>query len=277
MVACLPTECYSSNSLRQFAGPTAEDFVTDTPTDIRSRENEEIASRFQAGLASRAQRSPFSPSYINARPHSLAEKLRVTPEEEEQILYLYAATYSIHQTASTCGVTTDKVRSVIYNPVFQERIQAHRDEMRINVLQKIEEAQVVLLDALQDPDKLKNASITQISEVFTEISGTQASLITTLRETASPASEVDPARVFSGEELEYMMLLRRRLSIGAPPDRGEDPNLDAPLDFIEVEGGPTIPANPDDEAIVTYWTDDDDHPEPEPEDEPDPFSDEPDE
>lgn len=205
---------------------------------LQDLENAEIQQAFHSQLAARGQISPFSPSFLNSRPKSLAEKLRVTSEEEEKILWHYASTFSIHQTAADLSISISKVRSVVYNPEFRDRIQANRESMQVGILQKIEEAQVVLLDAIQDPEKLKNASITQISEVFTEISGTQAALISSLQAAqGSSVANVDPARVFTGEELEYMMLLRRRLDIGERPDTTrEAPDLDAPLEVLETSG-----------------------------------------
>jgi hypothetical protein len=211
------------------------------PGTSSNSENQEITERFRDSLDQRGRRSNFSPTYLKALPKSMAEKLHTTPEEEEQILYLYAATYSIHKTASACGLSLDKVRAVVYSVSAQDSIAEYRDQMKISVLQKIEEAQVVLLEELQDPDKLKVASITMISEVFSEISATQANLISSIRANQSPTDNMDPGRVFSGEELEYLMLLRRRLSIGAP-ELPEEPDLDAPLEIIEAELSPDQPS-----------------------------------
>lgn len=201
---------------------------------FRVQENEEISGQFRSHLDRRGQRSNFSPSFLNSQPKSALEKFHVTTEQEEQILYLYAATYSLHQTAASSGVSLDKVRAIVYSPLSTEKINHYREEMKISVLQKIEEAQIVLLDSLQEPEKLKASSITQISEVFVEISGTQANLISTLREAYSPTSDMDPGEFFTGEELEYMKMLRRRLDIGhsAIP---EEIDLDAPLDPIETD------------------------------------------
>lgn len=223
--------------------PTSEDF-----TDIQDQENLEISDRYRSHLDQRGKRNNFSPSYLNTRPRDVLEKYSITPEQEEQILYLYASTYSLHQTASSCGIPLDKVRAVVYAPQSHELIQELRATMKISVLQKIEEAQVVLLDAMQDPDKLKDTPLTSISEVFTDISGTQLNLISSLREQHSSISEVDPAEAFTGEELEYMMMLRRRLSMGSKPALPE-PDLDAPLDPWEtdfsVTGEAAGPGDPD--------------------------------
>lgn len=201
---------------------------------LQESENDQIGEEYRGSIEGRGRRSTLSPSYINSRPRTLAEKLHVTPEEEEHILFIFAGTYSIQQTAKSCGVTQDKVRSVVYNPEMRERIQIHRDAMRMSVLSKIEESQYVLLDAMQDPDKLKNSSITQISEVFQEISEVQGNIVTSMREAANPATTVDPIKLFTGDELEYMAMLRKRIGSG---DNGpkEYPNLDAPLSSVEAD------------------------------------------
>ena len=227
------------------------------PDDLRSRENEEITERFAKQLEARGHRSPFSPDFLNSLPRSALERYRITPEQEEEILYLYAATYSLHQTARSAGLSLDKVRAVVYSPSATPKIQAYRDQLRVSVLQKIEEAQVVLLDAVQDPDKLKAASITQISDVFTDISTTQGNLLTSLREASVGSTISDPTEVFDGEDLEYIALLRRRLSIGQRPRSLNFSTDDPPGDFLEthfVEGSsvnldPNDPLDP--EEVLT--------------------------
>lgn len=228
-----------------------ESFYTPPPQDYESSreyENEEISGKFQAGLAQRGHRSPFSTDYLNSRPRSALERFHITAEQEEQILYLYAATYSLHQTASSSGIALDKVRAVVYSPQANERIQSYRDEMKVSLLQKIEETQVVLLDAVQDPEKLKSASITQISEVFVEISETQGNLISSLQSGGSSIREMDPTQIFDGEDLEYIALLRRRLAIGSPTRTEDHASLDSPLDLIDTDfiSGDSINLDPSD-------------------------------
>lgn len=214
-------------------------------------ENEEIAARYHDELARRGHRVPFSPSFLEAQPRSALEKLRVTAEEEEQVLYLYAATYSIHQTASASQLPVDKVRAIVYSPSANDRIQDYRDQMKISLLQKIEETQVVLLDSIQDPNKLADASITMLSDVFVEISSTQSNLLTSLRESHT-ISTVDPSELFGGEDLEYIALLRRKLALGPSatsqsedplPFENEPPAIDA--NFVEGDSVNLDPASGD--------------------------------
>jgi hypothetical protein len=184
----------------------------------RRRESEQIQREYERELQKRSPQRTMSPEYLATLPSSLAEKLRVTPEEEELILYYYAATASVPKTAEACGVSLDKVRAIVYNPRSQSAISDFRDEMRLSVINKIEETQSALLEALQDPDKLRDSSLTQISSVFAQISETQLSLRTAERESArASASIADPTVIFTGEELEYMALLRRRVSSGGTP------------------------------------------------------------
>lgn len=213
-------------------------------SEQRERESELIRDRMIARHNRAYRPSVMSPEYLASLPTTLAEKLRVTPEQEEEILYHYASTSSIPKTADLAGVGVDKVRAVVYNPQSQKHLVEIRDAMRISVISKIEETQTILLDALQDPQKLSQSSLTAISSVFQEISETQLALMTASRELAgSVATLADPSSLFTGDELEYMAFLRRRLS--APPGAGGPPALSAdtreandPMnghEFVDVE------------------------------------------
>lgn len=201
------------------ASPTTAEEYDDATS--QSDESDEIAARYRDQLSLRGHRSPFSPDFLNRQPRSALEKLRISAEEEENVLYLYAGTYSLHQTAASAGISLEKVRAIVYSPSASQKIQAYRDQMRVSVLQKIEEAQVVLLDSMQDPSKLADSSITQISDVFVEISGVQSNLVSSLRESAGHTT-IDPVDVLDGEDLEYLALLRRRLSVGPQSQSTED-------------------------------------------------------
>lgn len=181
----------------------------------RDRENEVISQRYHQELEKRNASRSMSPDYINSLPKSLIEKLRVTPEQQEEILYYYASTSSIPKTAEASGVSLDKVRAVVYNPDSQSTISEIRDALRISVLSKISETQHALLEAIQDPQKLHDSSITQLASVFTDITESQINLTTAQREATGPSAALsNPSEVFTGDELEYMAFLRRRLSAG---------------------------------------------------------------
>lgn len=196
--------------------------ISGSEDERRRRESHEIESRFADYLSKRSLTKSMSPDYVKSLPTSMKEKLRVTPEEEEAILYHYATTSSLNKTASACGVSLDKVRSVVYSPSSQTPLADLRDAMRISVITKIEETQTILLDAIQTPSKLDAASLTQLASVLSEISAVQLSL----RDSLSSASraygllqDADPADIFSGDELEYMAFLRRRLSLPSSASR----------------------------------------------------------
>lgn len=214
-------------------------------TEQRKQESELIRDRMIDRHNRSYRPSVMSPEYLASLPASLAEKLRVTPAEEEEILYHYASTASIPKTATLTGLTLDKVRSIVYNPETQTRLADLRDAMRISVISKIEETQTVLLDAIQDPAKLNAATLTQIASVFNGISETQLALLQSTREaTGGLALVADPSSIFSGEELEFMALMRRRLATGTSPVLQAGPQND-PMDgheFIDVE--PSTPWDP---------------------------------
>lgn len=190
----------------------------DSEYESRLNESEEIEAEVARKYDANNRRPTLSPDYLASLPKSLAEKLRVTPEEEEEILFHYASTSSIQKTALASRVPLDKVRAIVYSPRFADRLGQIRDAIRISVIQKIEETQITLLDTLQDPDKLRDASLTQIASVFSTISEAQINLLTSQGfQTGAHAAVADPSQIFSGDELEYMAFLRRRLSSPLTP------------------------------------------------------------
>lgn len=187
-------------------------------TELRRRESEEISARYAQELEKRNYVTPMAQGFVAARPTSMMEKLRITVEEEEEALFHFAATRSIHKTASSCGISLDKVRAIVYAPQNQDHLGELRTAMRMSIVEKIGETQTVLLDELQNPVKLNDSSLTQIASVFEKISETQVNLIRASRENAgSMGNTIDPTAVFSAEDMEYMALLRRRLTSDPPP------------------------------------------------------------
>lgn len=188
------------------------------PSDTdRVSESEEIELRLSAERDLKNARRTMSPEYLASLPKSMIEKLRVTPEEQEEILFHYATTSSLPKTALATHLPLDKIRAVVYSPQFADQLGQIRDALRVSVIQKIEETQIQLLEAIQDPTKLANASLTQISSVFSEISETQLNLLRTRSEIAgSSAVLANPSELFSGDELEYMAFLRRRVTSPSP-------------------------------------------------------------
>lgn len=198
--------------------PSSGGVSEDGEADRRRQESEEIEARYAEQLARRNYVTPMAPEFVASRPTSMVEKLKITPEEEEEVLFHYASTRSIHKTASSCGITLDKVRAIVYAPQNQDHLDDLRNAMRMSVIEKIGETQTVLLDEIQDPRKLTDSSLTQIASVFETISETQVNLLRASREMNGPSSNaIDPTVVLSAEDMEYMALLRRRLAAGPPP------------------------------------------------------------
>lgn len=214
----------------------------------RNRESEQIARLYEAKLQERAPNRTMSPDYVAAQPTSMRAKLRVTPEEEETILFHYAATSSLARTRELAGSSDAKVRAVVYAPDLQASLAGLREAMRVSVIRKIEETQTILLDALQDSTKLEKASLSQISDILAQVSETHLNLVQATRSARISEVEVDPTSVFSGDELEYMAFLRRRLSAKSPsalpyespsatsssPDGGLDDFLDPSFSVSET-------------------------------------------
>jgi hypothetical protein len=101
----------------------------------------------------------------------------------------------------------------------------------MSVIRKIEETQTILLEALQDPHKLETSSLTQISDVLRDISTTQLNLLNASRSAEALIREVDPTALFSGDELEYMALLSRRLSSPTALPSGSSGGIDLDSEF----------------------------------------------
>jgi len=187
--------------------------VEDEERRSRDRESLAISDRYQKTLESRGVSHTMSPDFVATQPTSLKQRLRVTPQEEEDILFHFAATASLPAASRLSGVSLDKVRAVVYAPEAQDKLASLRSAMRASIIRKIEETQTILLDAIQTPSKLDAATLSQLTDVFTKISETQVNLLSAAsRSSSAYAVEVDPTTVFSGDELEYMAFLRRRLS-----------------------------------------------------------------
>lgn len=183
----------------------------------RLAESEAISSRYSEKLAERSTTKTMSPDYVAAQPTSMITKLRVTPEEQEEILFHYASTSSIPKSARLADVSESKVRAVVYNPEGQDSLAALRSAMRMSILRKIEETQTILLEALQNEQKLNDSSLTQISDVLREISEVQHNLLAATSSPSAFVTEIDPSSIYTGDELEMMAFLRRRLSAPATP------------------------------------------------------------
>ena len=209
--------------------------------EARKRESDAIARAVEEELLKRNAVTPKAPEYVARMPKSLREKLRVTPDEEEEILYAFASKSSIPRTASATRLPLEKVRAVVYDPELQGNLEALRNEMRMNVIRKIEETQTAILETIQDPRKLEDSSLTQLASVFETISSTQLSLLSAARELAGASRPiVDPAKIFSGDELEYLALLRRKVEASptalAAEVLGEEDFSPSGHDFVDTVG-----------------------------------------
>jgi len=183
----------------------------DAEIELRKRESDAIASRFADELTKRSPTKTMSPDYIASQPKTAVERYRVTPEEVEEILFHYASTSSIPKTTSLTGLPVTKVRAVVYSPALQDDLANLRLAMRQTVIRKMEETQTILLDALQDPDKLLSSSLTQISDVLREVSEIQMNLVASSQQRSMGLEMINPTDIFSGDELEHMAFLRRKL------------------------------------------------------------------
>ena len=206
----------TGSTLDSFSAQKHNPHESEAEENLRRMESEKIEARLSQEHSARFQPMTKSPDYLASLPTSLAAKLRVTPEEHEEILYHFAATSSVPKTALAARVSLDKVKAVIYSPESTSTITQLRNAMRASVMQKIEETQVQLLEAIQDPTKLQATPLGILANVFTDISQTQINILKAQHEVASGSVAIaDPSSLLSGDELEYMGFLRRRLS--SPP------------------------------------------------------------
>lgn len=210
-----------------------ESFTT-ADNDARQRESETIASRYEASLQSRSATKSMSPDWVASQPTTMIAKLRITPEEIEEILFHYASTSSLPKTARLAGVSDAKVRAVVFSPASQATLDSLRNAMRMSVIRKIEETQTILLDALQNETKLNDSSLTQISDVLRQISETHASLVSATSSPEALLTTVNPTDIYTGDELEYMAFLSRRLRAGGQ-SKSISSNSFATDEFIESD------------------------------------------
>lgn len=214
-------------------------FPSDDEAAKRAEASQRIEVKYAESLSKRGSNGrSYSPDYLATLPKNAIEALGITPKEQEEILFQYASTSSIPKTVALTRLPVDKVRAVVFNPPSADIIKVMRDRMRISIISKIEETQSVLLEAMQDEHKLSNASLREISNVFSEISSSQIALITANSEMNGPPElQVDPSEVFSGEELEYMALMRRKLSTAPRELRGSFEREDeySGHDLVDVE------------------------------------------
>lgn len=200
--------------------------LRESPVDSPIEASAEIKDRYLASLAPRNGQTEqkYCRSYELTKPKNEMERLHITPEQEEEIRFHFAMTSSIPKTVSATGLDTLRVRAVVFNPDSSQAIAMMRDRLRVSVMDRIGETQAALLDAMQDEHKLANASLREIANVFSEITSSQVSLKTAERELAGTLeSSVDPADLFSGDELEYMAFLSRRVHTNRPSALRESP------------------------------------------------------
>lgn len=193
-------------------------FELDPTRPSRQAESEVIRADYHREIFSpnRQTEYKYSAEWLASRPKSAIEKWKVTPEEQEEIIYAYAATRSIPKTCRETGANVQKVRAVIFDEECDKMIQSLRLKMRAEVITKISETQFDLLEAIQDPGKLERATLRELSGVFTEISQAQVNLVAAQREVAlGPIANVNPEDVFTGEELQYMAMMRKRAEIAS--------------------------------------------------------------
>lgn len=200
-----------------------------SPDDAnRLEESRQIEERFAGELAKRGPvTKSFSPDYLATLPKSAIEALGVTPQEQEEILFHYACTSSIPKTASLARVGSDKVRAVIFTPSASETLRVMRERMSVSIIDKIKDTQISLLEAMQNETKLQNAPLREISSVFSEITSSQIALMTASTDSALPPElQADPSDIFSGDELEYMAYMRRKMSAGPRNSRPSGDSVD---------------------------------------------------
>lgn len=194
-------------------------FMEEDPTaEIRRAESDRLKAEYLKTLEPRNNQTEhkYSPNWQREQPKTAIQKYHVTPEEQEEILFQYAVTSSIPKTVKATGCDSRKVRAVIFAPDADSVIVNLRNRIRANIIDKIGETQFELLDAIQDPTKLQNAGLRELASVFSEISSTQMGLISAQKEAAGGSfAKVNPEEVFSGEDLHFMALMRRKADLAS--------------------------------------------------------------
>ena len=102
------------------------------------------------------------------------EGMKLTDERKKMIIADYVITHNFCETARNCGVSATSVRNVVHaEPEFADRLEQKKAEIGDRVVQYLASKEDKLyrfidtyLDAMLDPDKIKAASVNQLSTTF---------------------------------------------------------------------------------------------------------------
>lgn len=136
-------------------------------------------------------------------------KPAISDEQVELVKATFAETgnYSLAAKAAGCSVSTAK--KYADNRDQFERI---RNEKRIDIIAKITELQLKLIEAMMEPEHLRRASFQEIATAF-GISTDKKLLLTGQATQRVESGPIDPAKL-TPEERERAAALREKLAAG---------------------------------------------------------------
>lgn len=133
---------------------------------------------------------------------------RITPDETiERIKATYAETGDVQAAANAAHVSWSTARKYVGS---RDEFESIRAEKRIDIIARIAEVQIQLLDSMVDADSLKKASLSEKSVAFGIV--TDKHLLLTGQATQRTENLVpDPAARLTPDELEAASRIRAKL------------------------------------------------------------------
>lgn len=133
---------------------------------------------------------------------------QVSDETIERIKATFAETGNLRATARACGCSQSTAKKYAGSRDDFEQVRAVK---RLDIIDHIKDAQIKLIDAMTDPDKLKSSSIHDIGVAFGIV--TDKGLLLSGQATARTENiGIDPRSVLTPDELAAASRIRAKLS-----------------------------------------------------------------
>lgn len=137
----------------------------------------------------------------------------LTDEQIERLHLEYAQTGSYRAAARAVGVSVESARKYLKPGVdtADSSLRQMRTQKKIDIVDKIAEVQIKLLDALIDPQHLKDAGFTSIATTFGILTDKRL-LLTGQATQRTETLTSDPAARLTPDEMEAAARIRAKLA-----------------------------------------------------------------
>lgn len=138
----------------------------------------------------------------------MAQGKAITDQQIELIKATFAETGSITAAAKAAGCSLSTAKKYADT---SDRFEELRSEKRVDIIAKIAQAQIILIEAMTDPVKLAKSSLHDIGVAFGIV--TDKGLLLSGQATQRTESvTVDPAARLTPDEMETMARVREKLA-----------------------------------------------------------------